>query len=441
MSYLDGVLNVQVSAVARPLRARSFAKPLLLAYDLPWVDLYREFGEATELVTAGVAVSDPVYLMFQAVKAQEPSPPIVGIGRRTRPFTQVMSLVPAAVETGKRYSFTVDGTVVEYVATGGNTIDDVIDGLIVDAGTISGLTIAGNPSAPFTDLRLTGASGVLHSYTDLVNMTVEDVTADPGSGGVAADFAAVLAVNSSWYGVLLDSQSKAEILALAPAVETAKKRFCATTADGTVKAGTASNVALQLQTAGYARTTLQWHHKPMQYFAAAILGRQLPKQPGSTNEAWQAAFAGVDYSTLTDGELTILDTANCNHYTDFAGQGYGVLLYGKASSGVKIDVTTFSDWMRVRMQERLFLLFVNAEKIGATSVGIQLIANEMRAQFKEGVRVGGLSPDFETIFDIPEVDEIPLADLAANTASGFRARHRLAVSIDKVNPMIFTLTL
>ena len=445
MSYLDSVLNVQVSATTRAIRQRGFGKPMFLAVHDYWTDRYREFGDPSELVTAGVPTDHPIYLWATTLKAQEPSPPSFGIGRRTRKFTQSVSFTPETPENGKVYSVDVDGVTVTYTADGNDTVDDVIDGLLA-AGTTAGVTdpvLSGQASAPFTTMRaLAGTAGDLHSFTNIVGMTVQDATANPGSGGIASDFAAVLADDSSWYCVCVDSQSKAEVAALASSVEAAKKELFFTSMDSEcLDANDTDDIASALQTAGYARVVGVYHPKPLQYFAAAMAGRQLPKAPGSTNFAWQAAFSGVDYYALTESEMAALDAKCMGHYTDFGGQGYGVLLYGQSPSGAFIDVTNFCDWMRVRMQERLFLLFVNAEKVGQTALGISMIENQVRAQIAEGIAAKGLDPDFETVYDIPEIADISLADLAARKASGFRVRHRLAGAFNKVDPLTFTLTL
>lgn len=453
MSYFDSVLNVQVSLEGRAITQRGFGKPMGLFYHSFWVDLYREFGELSELVDAGVPVTHPIYLWATAVKAQEPSPPTFGIGRRTRAFTQIMTLTPAAPELGKVYSLDIGGMTATYTADADDDLDAVIDGLIAAINALNltpvDVTAAGLPGGgPFTTLTVTtGSTGVLLAYANVKNIGIKDTTANPGSGGILADFNAVLAVDESWYGVSIDSQSEAEILALAPGIESAKKIFVPTTADTEVmSSGVTNDVASDLKTAGYARTLIMRHPKPMQYFSGALLGRQLPKQPGSSNWAWQNSLVGVDYEALGAGgrstaDLLAMDGKNCGHYTDFANQGFGVVLYGKVSGGKYIDNIIFSDWMRARTQERLLMLFLNAEKVGQTAIGIDAIANEMRGQFADGVAVGGLDPDFATVFDIPTIASIPLADLANRKASGFRARHRLAGAFNTVDPMIFTLTI
>ena len=78
-----------------------------------------------------------------------------------------------------------------------------------------------------------------------------DETADPG---IVADLTAIRLADPDWYGLGLDSNSKAEVEAAAAWAEAEQIIFGSNTADTEVVQGLAGNVQLVLQAAAYERT-------------------------------------------------------------------------------------------------------------------------------------------------------------------------------------------
>jgi hypothetical protein len=255
-----------------------------------------------------------------------------------------------------------------------------------------------NPSAGM--LRLTSVAGHMVDVTGLPvpaasgangTITVATTTTDPG---IVADLVAVEAIDPiSWYGIFLDSNSKAEVLALAAHVESEMKVFGFTTTDSDCgDNAVTTDVLSQLKAAGYTRTLpLYLANETESYAACAWMGGMLATQPGAGNWAWRD-LPGV----TVDGNLggivnTITSIAgasskNGNVYVGVAG--LGTTLSGFTPSGEFIDVPIFIDWLtvgiQVRMQTRLANASAAGRKIPYTDAGTQQFAQDVQAQLAAG---------------------------------------------------------
>lgn len=139
------------------------------------------------------------------------------------------------------------------------------------------------------------------------------------------------------------------------------------------------------------------------YPAAAWMGRMLAQPPGSTSWAFKE-LAGIKKSKLSTDTITKLKANNVNRHIDI--NKVGVTMDGKVMTGEYVDVIHGIDWLHVRIQERLFRLFMINEKIPYTMKGIDLIRSEIMAQLKEAVHRGLLAAEPEPQVSTPHVDDI-----------------------------------
>jgi hypothetical protein len=221
-------------------------------------------------------------------------------------------------------------------------------------------------------------------------LALRDASADPG---IATDLAAIALAQADWYGLALDSNSEAEVEAAAAWAESNGKLFVPQTADTLcMDSGSSTDVAADLKTAAYGRTTL-WFHPDIgtltSWAGAGILGNRLPADPGSDTWAFKT-LAGVASYVLTETQKTNLHAKNVGTYTEIAG--IDVTEQGKVAAGEWVDVVRGIDWLRARMRERIFALLVNNPKLPYTDAGVDLVKGEVFAQLRDGVTVGLLSP-------------------------------------------------
>jgi hypothetical protein len=260
-------------------------------------------------------------------------------------------------------------------------------------------------------------------------LTVKDVTADPG---IATDWAAILAEDSDFYGVGLDSQSEAEINALAAQVETQRMLFVTGQIDTeNTDSGTTTDVCSDLAAAGYYRTIALQASYNSQYAGCRWMGKMLPKDPGSATWAYKT-LAGLTVSVLTAAQESALDGKYCNRYQSVGG--VSVTQKGYAASGEFIDITRGADWFQVRLQERIYGLLVNLDKIPYAQAGGLLYA-EIYAQMQEAAKRSVIAPDTEDtpwVITIPEVADISAANKALRNFPDVEFSAYLAGAVHKV---------
>ena len=403
---LDSIVQVQISTQTQAVAEAGFGTPLILAYHNVWPELVRQYSSTADMVSDGFAADSPAVLAASAIKAQNPQIVDFKIGRRALAFTQTEKITPVAQDS-TTYTLTINGTDFVYVSDATATIAEITLGLTTAVNGGSEPVTATDNS---TDLDLTADNaGELFSLemswdgSDRLLLR-QNLTTDPG---IATDLAAVLLADPDWYGLVIDSQSKAEIEAASAWVETNKRLFVAACADTDILTASTTDLFSVLQSFAYARTAAIWSARPHQYSGAAWIGNRFPSDPGSST--WNLkTLAGVQTDDLTTNEIANIDGKGGNWYTRIAG--VNVTQVGRTSSGEWIDVTRFVDWLAARLQERIFSRLVNLEKVPYTAGGIALIESEIRAQLQEGIAAGGLRADPEPTVETPDLSAIPTND-------------------------------
>jgi hypothetical protein len=152
-----------------------------------------------------------------------------------------------------------------------------------------------------------------------------------GATGWTEALNAIEAIDGDWYGLLVESVTQADIEEIAQNfVESRIKQFFALTNDAAVPAGTAANVALNLNAAALDRTSVWYSGDTDNSVASAISGLQLPKAPGSTNWAYKT-LSGPSFDDLTPTEQQNIENAKANQYIRVAG--INITQFGTVASG------------------------------------------------------------------------------------------------------------
>lgn len=343
----------------------------------------------------------------------------------------------SGVDDSQTYTVTIDGTAYTYTSDSTATNTEIRDGLeaLIDAGEGSNVTTTDDGADAMDivfashvggDVRVsTGGGTAALTLSDEVSayrlltiadagtgLTVKDLTADPG---IATDFAAILLEDADFYGVALDSQSEAEINALAAQVESQRMIFVTgniDTENGT--AGTTTDVMSDLAGNSYDRTAVIQASSNSQYAGCRWMGKILPKDPGSATWSFKT-LAGLGVSTLTAAQVSAIDGKSGNHYTSLGG--LNVTRYGVAASGEFLDIIRGIDWFQTRLQERIYALMANLDKIPYSQAGA-LVYAEIFAQLTEAQANGLVAPNVEDtpwVITIPSVADISTADKASRT--------------------------
>lgn len=309
-----------------------------------------------------------------------------------------------------------------------------VTSLAIPAQSGTGGTFTAGVSAPVTAVGSSGthvvctaAAGEFHSYAPTANVGLSDETTNPG---LATDLGAILTADSDWYGLLLDSQSSAEILAAATWTETNKKLFVWQSSDSDALDGSVvDDVFSATQDAGYVRSAGAYYPAlGTNWIAAAWMGEEFPKTEGAS--VWMfKTLAGITVYELTSAQRLALEAKGGNHYLD-AG-GVSITGPGNSASGEWLDVVRDLDWLTARLKERALGVFVTNDKVPFTDGGISLVVAAVRAQLNEAVDKTVLAPGFT--LTAPLASSVSTANKRARRLPDVTFGAELAGAIQGVN--------
>lgn len=237
-----------------------------------------------------------------------------------------------------------------------------------------------------THITLAAPTGLIPSLEVIAgDLTLEDRTGDPG---IASDLTAIRAEDDDWYCALLDSNSSAEILAAAAALESAtpKKILVAQSADTEVlNADSITDVMYLVGDRDYFRTHVSFHPgiaTADSWIAAALVGNALAYSPGSVTWVNRELVGVGDWAPDSASRAAIV-AKNGGSIETVAGRK--ITFGGKVGGGEWLDIIHGLDWLHARIGERIFGLLVSAQgdKIGFTDKGIARVHAELRAQLTE----------------------------------------------------------
>jgi hypothetical protein len=429
MASASEVVTTTIEIKDAAVSQEGFGTPLIAGYHTFWPELVRTFSDPDEMTVAPLSMplTHPIYLAARALKSQKPCPPQFKVGKRAGTITHIARITPNTPTPGEVYKLDVNGSALSVTADESSSVSE-ITGEIADAMTaLSGIDAA-DASTHVTATSET--PGEIPRYENLSsNLAYQDMTADPTTG-IATDLAAIRAYDADWYGLVLDSNSKAEILAAAAWAESQRVLLFVSSADSDTKDGAVTDdVMSNLMTAGYHRTVWIYHHKPSQYAAAAWAGRMLPKAPGSATWA-NKSLAAVDKTPLSDSERGALKAKKGNYYVDVKGVGF--TLDGRAASGRYIDITHGMDWFDARVVERIVAMLANNDKIPYTDKGVELPRVQVQGQILEGIASTLIDGDSPWSVTVPKVATINPNDRTARTLPDVKFAFVLQGAVHKV---------
>jgi hypothetical protein len=391
------------------------------------------------MVSDGFAVTDPVYLAATAIWSQNPRVPYLKVGKQQLATVQVLTLTCLSTSATDTYQFQIRPAGGSFLtphaspssgipSTGVPATDAATIAAAITALSIPHLTVSVSGAV----ITLTMAAGYLLDLVfDLAHMSFADTTADPG---VATDLAAIIGADNNWYGLVLTSNSPAEVLAAASWVEANGKFFtpnCSDTAIGIAYPGTGpGDVFYQLQQHSYERTGgLFSASQLLSYSGAAWQGRLFPTVAGSESWAFKT-LANVLVDNLTDGVIHIVEGKNASVYTPIFG--LNLTQFGKTAGGEWLDITRGTDALTNYLQVQVLAVQANAsKKIPFTDAGIDVFRSTISAALTVYVNLGFLAANPAPYVSLPtaaQVDPVnrakrnlPLCSFSANLAGAINS--------------------
>lgn len=409
---LSDFVTVTITTTPQMPSQTGFGTPLVMGYHTLYVDRVRAYANLDEAVADGLTstgVGAGAYWALAAIFSQNPHPPQALLGRRTNAFTQSLRIVPTTAVEGSliRLEFgALGGTMnqISYEVPGSSSVALIIDQLKIQIDALN-LDVTTTDNTTSLDIVADNA-GELFNIMNRENVTLEDRTALPAD--LDDDIDAVSAVNDEWYGMGLDSNSEAEIAAVAAHIETKKKLFFTGNADTAVATSSTTDVMSDLQDAGYFRTNFFYNSRDLlSYTGIAAMAENFPYAPGSSTYTFKT-LAGVTVDNLSSTEKDFVQDKNGNVYIEVARTKN--THKGVSAAGEFIDIAVGRDWLQARLEESVFGALRAARKIPYTDAGVDLIKGAVRGPLEAGVRNSFLSATPKYTVTAPKVADVSVTD-------------------------------
>ncbi len=417
MSELDSVVSVNITAnTVTPSRA-GFGTALILGYHTRNTDDYRVYTDTAGMADDGfVSGVDEEYDMARALFSQNPAPERVVVARMTSAPSFAYTVTVTSATEGQHIKLTVvdtagvhqaiDRTIPAASSTSAEAtaVAALIDALTGVSASAVGAVITVTPTSA-------GHRPICYAPT---NCTLWESTADASYDD---RLAALQLLNDDWYAVTIDSDSDANVQAVAAWVEAQKKVFVYSTNDTRELGNGTSVTGAALETAAYARTFWLWAERPSDHAQLAWLGMGLPQTPGSITWAHKT-LAGVTVKQLTPTQKLAVEATNGNHYLKVAG--INVTRWGTVASGEKIDIVHGLDALEADIQESAFSVLANNGKVPYTGGGFDLIANAILGALRRFEGDQALLVTGSSVVIMPAPSAINPADKALGKLPGIK---------------------
>lgn len=149
------------------------------------------------------------------------------------------------------------------------------------------------------------------------------------------------------------------------------------------------------------------------YLDAAIVGRMAPTDAGSATWKFKS-LNGVPAATYSNTDVNTLLDADVNTY--ISTMGVDMTNEGKETDGGFLDIQRGKDWLKARIEEAVFFLLYNSEKVPYDDTGIAQVTGELKGVLKRGVRQDIIARNSEGegmwSIDAPSRADIADADIA-----------------------------
>lgn len=236
------------------------------------------------------------------------------------------------------------------------------------------------------------------------------LTGDDGTETWDAALTAMLLYDSNWYGIIGATRTEQDREDIADWTETNKKFFCSATDDEDVFDSEAeTDFAFYIKDANNSRSMCVYSPNADGTTAddcidGAWLGKLFPKDPGTATYAYKT-LAGVSTQSLTESQISAALAKNCNIYASIAG--LSLTQMGFVGDGEYADIIIGTDWLIADIQNKVFTVLANADKVPFEDIGVQMLVNQLQSALLDGVRATLLNRDPATMYiTYPKVADV-----------------------------------
>ncbi len=391
MADLSRICSVDISLNTTGISVEGFSTLLIVgahAHSLARVETYTQ---ASDMISAGFADTDPLYLAAVDAFSQTPRPKQVKIGRRQ---ASAIAVNVDTVTSAGTYKVTVShmdansevvATPYTYTNSGGDA-QAIVLGIkaLIDADSSS--VVTATAANGVLTLTTTDGEAFMVETTGNMSQTVSQITET-----IPQTMAAITRYDNDWYGWAIASRAQADILAAAAWTESVRKLFGTSIAEaGAYNPESTTDTGYLLYNNNYYRTFWSYHKDAAtDYPDCAVFARCFAILPGG--ETWALKkLAGVTADGLTETQYNAITKKNGNTFERF--RNISVTQNGKVAAGEWIDVIRFRDWLQEEITVNVVNALINSDKVPYTDEGIAVIEAQIRQALELGTRRGGIAP-------------------------------------------------
>jgi hypothetical protein len=425
------VVNVAISIATPATGADAFGIPMILNDLTAWPDRVQSFTSADAVLEAGASLTDPVYIavkdMFNQTSKDGKKISLVKVGKKKTDangtatvtfdadatagnFTLDIALGDAAaVSTGLIAYDALASAVETAIETVASVTSCTVTLLGTNPGDAEGFTVEFDGADATKDLRVTAVD--VSALTSVTTGTVDQSVYGSATETWVEAYQAVKAEDNVFINLLPTTRTKADILALAAAIESDVVLGWFITSDADVLSGTAGNVAETLKGLAYTKSNITYTGDSDNYLNCGWVGATSPDFIGGINVAYYQ-IAGIATDTLTSTQITNLVGNNCNRFETIGGKNIvpGTAAGSQGNVGAIMVNGQFIDYIWAKLyletvlQNALFNLLTEQKKVPSTTSGLDLIESVMRSTLQtEGVNRDIIEPDTINI-TMPNLD-------------------------------------
>ena len=411
---LAEIVSVSISLSGANPTFQNFGAGLFAAYHTQYTDRVRTY---TSL--AGVAVdfstTSTVYFAASQFFGANPSPTTFLVGRRALAGTATWTITALDSTVGDLITFNLEGKLISTTAGASASATAALINTAITSASISALATFAQVGAVITGTAAVPGHCIRFQNWNINQIDLENTTADPGiaTDMIAINNAAYANGNSGFYGVSLDSQSDAEVKALAVWATAANlKELFFDSSDTSITSTTTTDLFSVLKGDSYSRVVPLYNgNDTWSYAGVALMAVSLVNTPGSYTLDLKE-LVGVTPDSLTDTVATNIQNKNGNIYRTMAN--LNLVTKGTNSNGGFEDTQRFTDWLTNTMQIRLVALLAGVKKLPYTDKGVRTVGAAINGVLVDGIRMGGLSddPDEAPVVNLP----LPVSSIAKATS-------------------------
>lgn len=434
------IVNVVISKSTRVVSQAAFNIPCIFGPSARLVSPAAYNNPSQMLATGGgpFQESDPEFIQATALMSQAgPKPPKFIVAPNSASVAQVDTLMVNTLTPSHQYKFTLNGIVISYTATGGDTQQSILAALLAAIGAayptnppVTGAVTGSGAGATLTLTSSTPGKGV--SYTALDSQLTEaSVTANHTITTDIAAAQAAVSVQNQFYGVVVCSHMASDIVQVATYIETQLLVYVTASLDAGCLTTSTTDVMSVLKGLSFDRTMILYSAGAnTQGPDGAWMGYMIATTPGIGNWA-DKTLAGVTADNLNPTQIGNVLSKNGNIYVTVGGNG--TTLYGITPAGEYLDVTILLDWMSSNIQTGIIAVETDPLnlKVPYTNQGITMLENPIRRVLRTAQDNQGIVPGWNVF--APNVSDVSPADKANRVLNGIGFDAQLAGAINQIN--------